>query len=39
MVIWLKTYRSSLVQTFPQSGQLNLLECADGDELKCCADG
>jgi EAL domain-containing protein (putative c-di-GMP-specific phosphodiesterase class I)/CheY-like chemotaxis protein len=39
MVIWLKTYRSSLVQTFPQSGQLSLLECADSDELECCADG
>ena len=39
MVIWLKTYRSSLVKTFPQSGQLNLLECADRDELKSCADG
>jgi EAL domain-containing protein (putative c-di-GMP-specific phosphodiesterase class I)/CheY-like chemotaxis protein len=39
MVIWLKTYRSSLVQTFPRSGQLNPLECADGDELECCVDG
>ena len=39
MVTWLKTYRSSLVQTFPENGQLNLLECADGDELECCADG
>jgi len=39
MVIWLNTYRSSLVQTFPQSGQLNLLECANDDELECCADG
>jgi EAL domain-containing protein (putative c-di-GMP-specific phosphodiesterase class I) len=39
MVIWLKTYRSSRVQTFPQGGQLNLLACADDDELKCCADG